>query len=389
MMRINMRMIRIAVFLTSVFTTVLAAEGLMRIEKQRNKIIETRGCRRQSQRYHHELVPNTICRSRYPEWDTTFRVNSLGFRDDEISREKPEGVFRILLIGDSFVEGEGVESEQIGANVLERQLSKKFEKSVEVVNMGVMSYSPIIYQRVIEDKGLPLDPDLVIVAVDMSDFQNDYSYAKDLDESGNFRNILFQQKMGQPHVVLPGVNAGIKFWLRSHSVLYSEVADRTKQLIRKMRHIPEPTIFKINDPASDPHFATRSEDNVHREEMWHPFGNSLIAINKLMEKAKVPWIAVTYPYGHQVRGDEWSKGRLKNGFESARVYLMTAADLLVSFGKDNGFRVINLAPVFQKEAEYQSNLLYYPMDGHFTPLGHKVFAEALKEEISDYITHDR
>ena len=365
------------------------AEVVFRVEANLNKVVESRSCRRQSQRYHHELVPNTTCRSRYPEWDRTFTVNNLGFRDEPMTIEKPEGTFRILLVGDSFMEGESVNLDQTAAQTLERELTETMGESIEVVNMGVMSYSPIIYQRVIEDKGLPLDPDLVIVAVDMSDFQNDYSYAKDLDESGNFRNILFQQKMGQPHVVLPGVNAGIKFWLRSHSVLYSEVADRTKQLIRKMRHIPEPTVFKINDPASDPHFATRSEDNVHREEMWHPFGNSLIAINKLMEKAKVPWIAVTYPYGHQVRGDEWSKGRLKNGFESARVYLMTAADLLVSFGKDNGFRVINLAPVFQKEAEYQSNLLYYPMDGHFTPLGHKVFAEMLKEEVSDYVTYDR
>jgi len=375
--------------LTVLVVIVGLAEVVFRVEANLNKVVETRSCRRQSQRYHHELVPNTTCRSRYPEWDRTFTVNNLGFRDEPMTIEKPEGTFRILLVGDSFMEGESVNLDQTAAQTLERELTETMGESIEVVNMGVMSYSPIIYQRVIEDKGLPLDPDLVIVAVDMSDFQNDYSYAKDLDESGNFRNILFQQKMGQPHVVLPGVNAGIKFWLRSHSVLYSEVADRTKQLIRKMRYIPEPTVFKINDPASDPHFATRSEDNVHREEMWHPFGNSLIAINKLMEKAKVPWIAVTYPYGHQVRGDEWSKGRLKNGFESARVYLMTAADLLVSFGKDNGFRVINLAPVFQKEAEYQSNLLYYPMDGHFTPLGHKVFAEALKEEISDYITHDR
>ena len=375
--------------LTVLVVIVGLAEVVFRVEANLNKVVETRSCRRQSQRYHHELVPNTTCRSRYPEWDRTFTVNNLGFRDEPMTIEKPEGTFRILLVGDSFMEGESVNLDQTAAQTLERELTETMGESIEVVNMGVMSYSPIIYQRVIEDKGLPLDPDLVIVAVDMSDFQNDYSYAKDLDESGNFRNILFQQKMGQPHVVLPGVNAGIKFWLRSHSVLYSEVADRTKQLIRKMRYIPEPTVFKINDPASDPHFATRSEDNASRFEMWHPFGNSLVAINTLMEKAKVSWIAVTYPYGHQVRGDEWSKGRLKNGFESVRVYLMTAADLLVSFGKDNGFRVINLAPVFQKEAEYQSNLLYYPMDGHFTPLGHKVFAEALKEEISDYITHDR
>ena len=46
--------------------------------------------------------------------------------------------------------------------------------------MGVMSYAPALYYREIKDKGLPLNPDLVIVNVDMSDFQNDYAYAKDI-----------------------------------------------------------------------------------------------------------------------------------------------------------------------------------------------------------------
>ncbi len=361
-----------------------------RVKANLTRVIETRDCRRQSRRYHHELTPSITCRSRYPEWDTTFRVNSLGFRDDEISREKPEGVFRILLIGDSFVEGEGVESEQTGANVLERQLSKKFEKPVEVVNMGVMSYSPIIYRRVLEDKGLPLDPDLVIAAVDMSDFQNDYSYSKDLDESGNFRNILFQQKMGEPHVALPGIGAGVKFWLRTHSVLYNEAADRTKQLIRKMNHIPEPTVFKVDDPASDPHFVTRFGDNALRPEIWEQFGVSMVLTDRLLKQANIPWLAVIYPYGHQAAEDEWGKGRLRNGFEAGKVYPATAAEVLVEFGRENGgFRVANLVPAFRLAALEIEEPLYYPDDGHFTATGHQVFAEALMEEIDDYFTYDR
>lgn len=362
----------------------------MRVEKQRTRIIETRECRRQSQRYHHELVPNTVCRSRYPEWDTAFKVNNLGFRDEPMSVEKPDGSFRVLLVGDSFIEGEGVNLEQTAAQVLERELTETFGRPVEVVNMGVMSYSPIIYQRVIEDKGLPLNPDLVIVAVDMSDFQNDYAYSKDLDENGNFRNILFQQKMGEPHVVLPGVGSGIKFWLRTHSVLYSEIADRTKQLIRKVNHIPEPTVFKVDDPASDPHFVTRSEENVYRREMWEQFGLSLVKIDMLLKRAGVPWLAVIYPYGHQTAADEWKKGRLRNGFEAGKVYSAEAAEVLVEFGKENGgFRVINLVEAFRLGAVKNTEPLFYADDGHFTPLGHKVFAGALSEEVRDYITHDR
>lgn len=378
--------------LLGVTTTILTlglAEAVFRVKANLNKVIETRGCRTQNQRYHHELVPNTVCRSRYSEWETVFKVNNLGFRDEPMTVEKPEGVFRILLLGDSFIEGEGVNLEQTAAQVLERKLTDIVGRPVEVVNMGVMSYSPIIYRRVIEDKGLPLNPDLVIVAVDMSDFQNDYAYSKDLDENGNFRNILFQQKMGEPHVVLPGVGSQVKFWLRTHSVLYTEIADRIKRLIRKVKHIPEPTVFKVDDPLSDPHFATRSEENALAPEMWEQFGRSMLEINNLLKEARVPWLTVIYPYGHQTAPDEWKRGRLRNGFEEGRIYPAKAAETLVEFGEKHGFRVINLVDKFRRVGAGTLDPLYYVDDGHFTPLGHKVLAEGIEEEIGDYFADDR
>ena len=36
-------------------------------------------------------------------------INSLGFRDREHSLQKPEGVFRVLVLGDSVTEGFGVD----------------------------------------------------------------------------------------------------------------------------------------------------------------------------------------------------------------------------------------------------------------------------------------
>lgn len=369
--------------------SLLLSEIFLRWQNRRNQPIETRSCRISSPRYHHELVPGTICRSKYPEWDTTFSVNNLGFRDTEMTIDKPAGVFRVLMIGDSFIEGEAVELDETAAQVMETELSQSLNRQVEVVNMGVMSYSPIIYRRVLEDKGLPLNPDLVIIAVDMSDWQNDFSYEKDLDQNGNFRNVLFQQQMGRPHQALPGVNSKIKFWLRTNSIVYATVADRIKQLIRRVKQIPEPTVFQVNDPLSDPHFVTRSDENAKRLQMWHPLEESLVSIDELMKKSRVPWIAVTYPYGHQVSENEWVKGRLKNGFEADKIYPTAAADLLIDFGTSHGIKVFNLIDKFKLAAKTNQGLLYYPMDGHFTPLGHKIMAQSLEEIVDDYIAYNR
>lgn len=364
-------------------------EVFFRWDNYRNRNIETRACRRQSNRFHHELVPNSVCRSKYPEWDVEFRVNNLGFRGRDITIQKPPDVYRILLVGDSFIEGESVEEQKTSAVLAEQELAYETGKKIEVVNMGVMSYAPEIYYRVIKDKGLPLSPDLAIVNVDMSDFQNDYAYAKDMNKDGNFQNVLFQQQMGQPHVALPAVDSEVKFWLRSNSVLYAVVADRIKQLVRKIKKIPEPTVFLVNDLNSDPHYITRSEENASNPEAWKEISANLIKIRDLLKQKKISLIVTIYPYGHQAGENEWSKGRIKNGFEAGKLYPATAAELLVEFGSKNGIKVVNLVPDFRQAVKKVDGFLYYPQDGHFTGRGHRVMANKLKEIINDYLTHDR
>jgi lysophospholipase L1-like esterase len=380
---------KIILMLLSGFLFLTLTEVFFRWENYRNRNIETRACRRQSQRFHHELVPDTVCRSKYPEWDVEFRVNNLGFRDEDMTIQKQPGVYRVLLVGDSFVEGESVAESKTAAYLAEKEITLETGSKTEVVNMGVMSYAPAVYYRVIKDKGLPLNPDLVMVNVDMSDFQNDYAYAKDIDKEENFQNILFQQQMGQPHVAVPAVNSRIKFWLRSNSAFYTVVADRAKQLIRKIKKLPEPTVFLTNNLDSDPHYITRSEKNAADPEAWREISINLIKIRDLLKQKKIPLVVTVYPYGHQAGEDEWGKGRVRNGFETGKIYPSTAADLLVEFGNKNGIKVVNFVPDFREAAKKEAGFLYYPQDGHFTEKGQRVMADKLKEVINDYLAHNR
>lgn len=372
----------------SLLMSLAGAEGWLRFRQQRHQLIDTRDCRRPSPRYHHELIPNATCRSRYPEWDTILSVNSLGMRGPEIAVAKPADTYRIVLVGDSFIESESVNWKDTAAAILQQQLTGETGRPIEVINAGVMSYSPIIYTRVIEDKILPLAPDLVMVNVDMSDFQNDYSYRRDMDEEGNFRNILFQQQMGQPHVAAPFIGTKVKYFLRTHSLFYSMSADLVKSQIRQWRHIPEPTIFQVNDPISDPHFATRSIENAQRPEMWMQFLDSMEKIKATLGSKQIPWVIVIYPYGHQAAPDEWMIGRTRNGFAVGQIYPSVAADRLVEEGERLGIKVVNLVPYFQTAAVRLEAPLYYPIDGHFTPAGQRVFAKGLAEVINDYYPHD-
>jgi hypothetical protein len=52
-------------------------------------------------------------------YDIEYRINSKGLRDEETTYEKPEGSFRIVLLGDSRTFGFGVPIEKHFSTLLE------------------------------------------------------------------------------------------------------------------------------------------------------------------------------------------------------------------------------------------------------------------------------
>jgi hypothetical protein len=55
----------------------------------------------------HKFRPNAVGRYKTLEFDTDYAINSLGLRDHEYTVPKPPRTFRILMLGDSFTEGDG------------------------------------------------------------------------------------------------------------------------------------------------------------------------------------------------------------------------------------------------------------------------------------------
>jgi lysophospholipase L1-like esterase len=115
-----------------------------------------------------ELKPDY--RSENPDLIQTFaRTNSHGQRDRERTLEKPSGVRRILLLGDSVVEGVGVREQDTMSQQLERLYSGG---TTEVLNFGVSGYCTLAEIELLEVKGLAFDPDTVVVVFVENDFHN-------------------------------------------------------------------------------------------------------------------------------------------------------------------------------------------------------------------------
>lgn len=111
-----------------------------------------------------ELVPHFESDTEGPMIDFRGKGNSLGFRDREHSMEKAPGTYRILVLGDSITQGFGIEAnEDVFTSVLEAKLRSE-RVNAEVLNFGVSGYNTEQEVETLREKGIPFDPDLVVLA---------------------------------------------------------------------------------------------------------------------------------------------------------------------------------------------------------------------------------
>jgi hypothetical protein len=106
------------------------------------------------------LRPNSHASSSRTGYRVDYRINSKGLRGRETSHEKPDGVFRIVLLGDSRTFGYGVPIEKHFSSVLEGWFDR-----VEVINLGVSGYGIDQELLRLRSEGFQYDPDLVITYV--------------------------------------------------------------------------------------------------------------------------------------------------------------------------------------------------------------------------------
>jgi len=168
---------------------------------------------RPNETYHHTSIDG--------RWQ--FVTNSKGFRDTrEFAYEKPPGIFRVLVLGDSHTQGFEVRQEATYAAIAERALAARGGK-VEVINAGVAGFGTAEELVFLENEGARYHPDLVVLGF----FANDYE--------DNFKSDLFAldargELRARGHSHVPGVGMqdfiyalpGVK-WMSENSYFYSQL----------------------------------------------------------------------------------------------------------------------------------------------------------------------
>ena len=104
-----------------------------------------------------ELIPN--------QQSNSITINSLGFRGDEFSSEKPDDVYRIFMLGGSTMFGHGATSDQTTIPGYVQQFFQNHEDKfrIEIINGGIQGADSYAELKLTETKLLSYSPDMVIV----------------------------------------------------------------------------------------------------------------------------------------------------------------------------------------------------------------------------------
>lgn len=95
-----------------------------------------------------------------------FRTNSQGLRDKEYPFEKPDGTFRVAILGSSFSLPTGVPIEAAFHSLLEERLTEESATHrYEFINFSVGMYNAEKILAMFELRALDYDPDLAIVTI--------------------------------------------------------------------------------------------------------------------------------------------------------------------------------------------------------------------------------
>lgn len=70
-----------------------------------------------------------------------YETNSLGLRNEEVQFGKQETTFRLLVLGDSFIWGDGLKQNELISSKIASQLDKKDPRNVEVINGGIGGFN--------------------------------------------------------------------------------------------------------------------------------------------------------------------------------------------------------------------------------------------------------
>jgi lysophospholipase L1-like esterase len=273
---------------------------------------------------------------RYGKWPARLEptLNARRYRDVERELRKPDGVVRVLVLGDSITWGQGVADDE----VFTRRLAGRAGPDVEIISVAECGWGTEDQLWALQDHGLQHQPDLVLVALCSND-------------PGPPR--------GQPVGQQPE-------W---------RIFTRIPLDLDALRFVD----FHINrwgDARGWRYTSTEWEQDIYNPSLhyWPAWQRAVAGMARVLQTSNVPALAVTVP---------------NTAFTEA---YRTEYDLLTREFEMNGFQTLNLWSSYtQTFAGVKSHreLFALPNDGHPNAAVHDFYAERIWPFIKPWVERAR
>jgi len=326
-----------------------------------------------------EKRPNVAVSMRAAEWDTSLRTNSLGMRGPNISQVRARGVTRILLLGDSFIEGYSVfDSETVSAQ-LETLLQGAGHDGAEVLNGGTAGYSTEQELLYFQEHGADLEPDVTVL----------FFYLNDLADNGRptyWRGAKPYFVLSDSGLTLHGVpvprgqwsSRELSDWLTTRSVLYRNLRDAVGRVGSRRTTRAGPP----NPPREFIGFRRSMDDEA--EQRWALTDALLLELRSRVEASGSEFIIFHVPSKGAVHDEVWTATRDAYGLSDHEWSPTADAERLEELCERAALECLLPAHRFRVEAPPlgSAGALYFPIDGHWTAAGHALAAKVIAEHLA-------
>ena len=319
-------------------------------------------------------TPNTTTWQWTVEYVTRVDINSHGLREREIDYEKPPGLRRVLVLGDSFVEATEVAVEEAFPRRLEAHLAAVGGPPTQVLNAGAVGYGTAQEYLLLKHEGVRYQPDVVVLLFfsgnDLADNSTQLDYPPlraikpyfGLDAKGVLHPLPSVPR--DPTSDRPGP---VRLWLRRESLLFNKLDPD------QLGNVPwEPGYIRSIVSA----YATGPSPDL--EQAWRLTEALLAATRDEAEAAGARFVLVNVPAPWELDPPFWDRMRAFFDLPAEGWDLDAPNRRLAEIARRRGFAYLDLRPLLHR-ARTDGPRLYFQIDGHWTSAGHDLAARSLAQ----------
>jgi hypothetical protein len=323
----------------------------------------------------------------------TIRTNAFGLRGGPLPGPKAPGARRLLAIGDSFTFGDAVQWEEAWPYQLELRLDAGRSRAhFEVVNAGVSGFGTaqqLLLYRLLQ---APLRPDVVVLGfavvndvldnlcIDEGTYQPRRNAPCFTLEDGR---LILHEPVPQPPPSasrwVPGVRAMALFWGQVQNFVLGNpaVLDLGARLgIRPRLPYMPATIASWYDER-------------YNAAGWALTRRLLRELKRTLDEHGVQMIILVVPTALQAEEDNAGKKAILRSLAGERPPVRAFLEdplrpqrMMLAFCADTRIACVDPLPALL-EARRRGDLVYYPIDQHWTPTAHAIAANVVARRLGE------